>query len=255
MPFVTEELWTTLTGAPTARASRPGRPPTAAGRRRRRAGGRRAAAGRHRGPPVPRRPGRQAGQRVAARLAGLDAAGLAAHEPLIRSLAAARRAGRRSSPRPRSSPSAAGSPSSSTPAARSTSPPSGPGSSKDQAAAEKEAAQCRAKLDNPAFTDKAPEPVVEKIRRAARRRRGRPGPHRPAQLDALPALSGADYDQRPSAVDARPRRETAPARGASPAWCSTSAASRRCSTCSATRSGRTRRSTSPAPTARPRPPG
>jgi valyl-tRNA synthetase len=35
---------------------------------------------------------------------------------------------------------------------------------KDKAAAEKEAAQCRAKLDNPAFTDKAPEPVVEKIR-------------------------------------------------------------------------------------------
>ena len=35
---------------------------------------------------------------------------------------------------------------------------------KDRAAAEKEAAQCRAKLDNPAFTDKAPEPVVAKIR-------------------------------------------------------------------------------------------
>ena len=35
---------------------------------------------------------------------------------------------------------------------------------KDRAAAEKEAAQCRAKLGNPAFTDKAPEPVVAKIR-------------------------------------------------------------------------------------------
>jgi valyl-tRNA synthetase len=35
---------------------------------------------------------------------------------------------------------------------------------KDRAAAEKEAAQCRAKLDNPAFTDKAPEAVVAKIR-------------------------------------------------------------------------------------------
>ena len=35
---------------------------------------------------------------------------------------------------------------------------------KDRAAAEKEAAQCRAKLDNPAFTDKAPADVVAKIR-------------------------------------------------------------------------------------------
>ena len=35
---------------------------------------------------------------------------------------------------------------------------------KDRLAAEKEAAQCRAKLDNPAFTDKAPEDVVAKIR-------------------------------------------------------------------------------------------
>ena len=35
---------------------------------------------------------------------------------------------------------------------------------KDREAAEKEAAQCRAKLDNPAFTDKAPDAVVAKIR-------------------------------------------------------------------------------------------
>ena len=35
---------------------------------------------------------------------------------------------------------------------------------KDRVAAEKEAAQCRAKLDNPAFTDKAPADVVAKIR-------------------------------------------------------------------------------------------
>ena len=50
------------------------------------------------------------------------------------------------------------------PRARSTSPPSGPGWTKDRAAAEKEAAQCRAKLDNAAFIGKAPEPVVGKIR-------------------------------------------------------------------------------------------
>ncbi|MFJ6955337.1 valine--tRNA ligase, partial [Micromonospora aurantiaca] len=35
---------------------------------------------------------------------------------------------------------------------------------KDRAAAEKEATQARAKLDNPAFVGKAPEPVVAKIR-------------------------------------------------------------------------------------------
>jgi valyl-tRNA synthetase len=35
---------------------------------------------------------------------------------------------------------------------------------KDRVAAEKEVAQCRAKLDNPAFTDKAPDAVVTKIR-------------------------------------------------------------------------------------------
>src|SRR6266545_3146642 len=35
---------------------------------------------------------------------------------------------------------------------------------KDRAAAEKEAAQCRAKLDNPAFVGKAPDHVVAKIR-------------------------------------------------------------------------------------------
>jgi valyl-tRNA synthetase len=35
---------------------------------------------------------------------------------------------------------------------------------KDRAAAEKEAAQCRAKLENDAFVGKAPEPVVAKIK-------------------------------------------------------------------------------------------
>ena len=35
---------------------------------------------------------------------------------------------------------------------------------KDRSVAEKEIAQCRAKLDNSAFTDKAPEVVVAKIR-------------------------------------------------------------------------------------------
>ena len=49
---------------------------------------------------------------------------------------------------------------------------------KDRAAAEKEVAQCRAKLDNPAFTDKAPDDVVAKIRDRLAVGRGRPGPDR-----------------------------------------------------------------------------
>jgi valyl-tRNA synthetase len=57
---------------------------------------------------------------------------------------------------------------------------------KDRATAEKEAAQCRAKLDNPAFIGKAPDPVVAKIRdrlAAAEGELARIG----GQLDALPA--------------------------------------------------------------------
>jgi valyl-tRNA synthetase len=57
---------------------------------------------------------------------------------------------------------------------------------KDRAAAEKEAAQCRAKLDNPAFIGKAPDQVVAKIRdrlAAAEGELARIG----GQLDTLPA--------------------------------------------------------------------
>ena len=70
IPFVTEELWTVLTGAETVvTAPLAGRRP---GADRRRRGGRagRAAEGRHRGPAVPRRPGaaaRPAGRRRARR--------------------------------------------------------------------------------------------------------------------------------------------------------------------------------------------
>ncbi|MEU6078585.1 valine--tRNA ligase [Micromonospora sp. NPDC047074] len=102
-------------------------------------------------------------QRVAARLDGLAAAGITAHEPLIRSLV-------------RLDPAGDGFQASATLAM--------PGEvsvaldtrgsidvaaerarlTKDRAAAEKEVAQARAKLDNPAFVGKAPEPVVAKIR-------------------------------------------------------------------------------------------
>jgi valyl-tRNA synthetase len=102
-------------------------------------------------------------QRVAARLSGLDGAGLAAHEPLIRSLA-------------RLDPAEDGFTATAT-----LTVPGGVGAAldtrgaidvaaerarlaKDGAAAEKEAAQCRAKLGNEAFLAKAPEAVVAKIR-------------------------------------------------------------------------------------------
>jgi valyl-tRNA synthetase len=102
-------------------------------------------------------------QRVAARLGGLDAAHVAAHEPLIRSLARLDEAG----PDFRASATLAvtgavtveldtrGSIDVAAERAR---------LEKDRAAAEKEASQARAKLDNPAFVDKAPEPVVSKIK-------------------------------------------------------------------------------------------
>jgi valyl-tRNA synthetase len=102
-------------------------------------------------------------QRVAAKLSGLAKAGLAVHEPLIRSLARLDKTGKGF-------------------AATATLAVSGGVSvaldtrgaidvaaerarlDKDRATFEKEIAQCRAKLDNAAFTDRAPEAVVSKIR-------------------------------------------------------------------------------------------
>jgi valyl-tRNA synthetase len=162
-PFVTEELWTTLTGGESVVVA----PwPTADGsyaddaaeaemvdlqrvvtevRRFRADQGVRPA------------------QRVGAQLSGLDGAGLAAHEPLIRSLARLDAAGVDFT------------------ATATLSVGGGVGVAldtrgtidvaaerarlaKDRLAAEMEAEQCRAKLGNPSFVDKAPEPVVAKIR-------------------------------------------------------------------------------------------
>jgi valyl-tRNA synthetase len=102
-------------------------------------------------------------QRVAARVVGLDAAGLTAHEPLIRSLA------RLDEPDDGFAASATVAVT-----ARVTVELDTRGTidvaaerarlEKDRAAAEKEVAQCRAKLGNDAFVSKAPEPVVAKIR-------------------------------------------------------------------------------------------
>ncbi|MFG3301754.1 valine--tRNA ligase [Micromonospora chersina] len=102
-------------------------------------------------------------QRVAARLDGLAGAGIAAHEPLVRSLV------RLDAPGDDFQASATlampgevsvaldtrGSIDVAAERARLT---------KDRAAAEKEAAQARAKLGNPAFVGKAPDHVVAKIR-------------------------------------------------------------------------------------------
>ncbi|MEO3769772.1 valine--tRNA ligase [Micromonospora sp. B9E7] len=102
-------------------------------------------------------------QRVAARLDGLTGAGIAAHEPLIRSLVRLDPAGDDfQASATLAMPGAVGvaldtrgSIDLAAERARLT---------KDRAAAEKEVTQARAKLDNPAFIGKAPEPVVAKIR-------------------------------------------------------------------------------------------
>ncbi|MFD6568908.1 valine--tRNA ligase [Micromonospora profundi] len=102
-------------------------------------------------------------QRVAARLDGLTGAGIAAHEPLIRSLVRLDPAGDDfQASATLAMPGAVGvaldtrgTIDVAAERARLT---------KDRAAAQKEVAQARAKLDNPAFIGKAPEPVVAKIR-------------------------------------------------------------------------------------------
>ncbi len=109
--------------------------------------------------------GLKPGQRVVAELTGLEGAGLITHEPLIRSLA---RLGSIESGRDftattslavaggiRVALDTRGTIDLAAERAR---------LAKDRLAAEKEVAQCRAKLDNPAFTDRAPDDVVAKIR-------------------------------------------------------------------------------------------
>ncbi|WP_420117211.1 class I tRNA ligase family protein, partial [Micromonospora sp.] len=163
IPFVTEELWTALTGGETVM--------TAAWPTADRAlvddAAEREVGTVQRVVTEIRRfrsdQGLRPTQRVAARLDGLAGVQIAAHEPLIRSLA------RLDAPADDFQASATlampgevsvaldtrGSIDVAAERARLT---------KDRAAAEKEVAQARAKLDNPAFVGKAPEPVVAKIR-------------------------------------------------------------------------------------------
>jgi len=102
-------------------------------------------------------------QRVTAKLTGLAKAGLAAHEPLIRSLARLDKAGKGFAATATLAVSGAVSVALDT---RGTIDVAAERArlEKDRAAVEKEIAQCRAKLDNDAFTDRAPEAVVSKIR-------------------------------------------------------------------------------------------
>jgi valyl-tRNA synthetase len=163
IPFVTEELWTVLTGAETV-VTAPW--PTADRVRIDDAAEEELAALQNVVTEVRRfrsDQGLRPGQRVNAALTGLGNVGIDGHEPLIRSLA------RLDAPGPEF-------------AATATLAVTGGVTvdldtrgaidvaaerarlEKDRAAAEKEAAQTRAKLDNAAFAGKAPEAVVAKIK-------------------------------------------------------------------------------------------
>ena len=181
IPFVTEELWTALTGGSLGHdrrlAGRAGRPDgRAAGRRRRGGRGRdRLADGAgDRGAPVPLRPGLRPGQPVPAALAGIGGTPLAAHEDAIRSLLRLTAPGDGFTPPRRWTPRA--SRSSWTRRPRSTSPPSGAGWRRTSPPPGKEADQAERKLANDAFLDKAPGEVVDKSRRRLAAAAGR---HRP----------------------------------------------------------------------------
>jgi valyl-tRNA synthetase len=107
--------------------------------------------------------GLRPGQRVATRLTGLGEVALAEHEVLIRSLA------RLDEPADEFVATAQLSVAGGVRVELDTRGSIDVGAErarldKDRSAAEKEIAQCLAKLDNPAFTDKAPDAVVGKIR-------------------------------------------------------------------------------------------
>ncbi|WP_213454082.1 valine--tRNA ligase [Rhizomonospora bruguierae] len=163
IPFVTEELWTALTGEPTVvTAAWPAADPAYVDD-----AAEAEVVALQRVVTEVRRfradQGLRPGQRVAARLGGLEAAGLGAQEPLIRSLARLDEPGEAFAASAKLAVGGGvaveldtrGAIDVAAERARLT---------KDRAAAEKEAAQTRAKLGNPAFVDKAPEPVVAKIR-------------------------------------------------------------------------------------------
>jgi valyl-tRNA synthetase len=107
--------------------------------------------------------GLRPGQRVTARLGGLAGAGIAAHEPLIRSLVRLDEPGDGFAATATLAVTGAIGVELDTRGAIDVAAERAR-LEKDGAAARKEADQCRAKLGNPAFVDKAPEPVVNKIK-------------------------------------------------------------------------------------------
>ena len=163
IPFVTDELWTALTGGESVMiadwpAVDPGLVDDAAERE---------IVALQRVVTEVRRfrsdQGLRPGQRVTARLGGLDAAGIGSQEPLIRSLARLDRPGSNFaatatlavSPSVTVELDTRGSIDLAAERAR---------LEKDRAAAEREAAQSRSKLDDPAFVARAPEAIVSKMR-------------------------------------------------------------------------------------------
>ncbi|GAA4463096.1 valine--tRNA ligase [Phytohabitans houttuyneae] len=163
IPFVTEELWTALTGGETVTTA--AWPSPVANLVDDAAEGELATL--QRVVTEIRRfrsdQGLRPAQRVAARLDGLAAAGVAAHEPLIRSLVRLDEAGDGFSATAQLAVTGDVSVALDTRGAIDVAAERAR-LEKDRAAALKEAEQTRAKLDNPAFVGKAPEPVVRKIK-------------------------------------------------------------------------------------------
>jgi valyl-tRNA synthetase len=163
IPFVTEELWTTLTGGESlviASWPAPDRAYVDDAAEAQLAALQRVVTEVRR---FRSDQGLKPSQRVAAQLSGLAAVELDTHEPLIRSLV------RLDEPAEEFAATAKLSVSGGVAVALDTRGAIDVAAEqarleKDRAAAEKEAAQCRAKLDNPAFVGKAPEAVVTKIR-------------------------------------------------------------------------------------------
>ena len=230
IPFVTEALWTALTGRESVVIARlaGGRPRRYRGRR-----GRGARSPRCRG-SSPRSAG-SAPTRGCARRSGwppgstgLAGAGLAAHEPLIRSLVRLDRAGDGFAATATLAMAGGVTRRARHLAARSTWRPSGPGWTKDSRPRPRRSSRRRdAKLGNPAFLEKAPG------RRWSRRSATgwpRPRPTSPGSPPRWRRCRSVTVSR--TRFPAERRRPSWRRRAASPGWSSTSTGSRRCSTCS-----------------------
>ena len=154
MPFVTEELWTALTGEESVMVA--AWPASLPRRRRGRGGDLLGDAAGDRGPPVPLGPGSAPGSAGAGRLAGIEATPLAGHEARIRSLLRLDPPAT-ASPRRRPSRSRASRPSSTWPGS-STSPPSGAGWRRTSPRPEAEAEQARRSWPTPTSPPAPPKP-------------------------------------------------------------------------------------------------